>query len=118
MKKINLFIGGKYRDFYFGLGFLGNLLEKTGVQMHEIDAKIKGNPFKWMPEIMYYSLAYGYIRNNENPDFDAFDVSDWIDDDGGFESKNVTDFFNAFRQSLQKDVPIQTEQSKKKVTKK
>jgi len=117
MKQITLNIGGKERVFYFGLGFLGNLLEKTGVQMHEIDAKIQGNPFKWMPEIMYYSLAYGYIRKNENPDFDTFDVSDWIDDEGGFESKNVTDFFNAFRQSLQKDVPNQPE-SKKKVTKK
>jgi len=118
MKKINLHIGGEYRDFYFGLGFLGNLLEKTGVQMHEIDAKIQANPFKWMPEIMYHSLAYGYIRKNETPDFDVFTISDWIDDDGGFDSKSVVDFFTAFGQSLRKDVPEQKEEVKKKVTKK
>lgn len=118
MKQITLNIGSKERVFYFGLGFLGNLLEKTGVQLHEIDEKIQGNPFKWMPEIMYHSLAYGYIRKNENPDFDGFDVADWIDEDGGFDSKNVVSFFTAFKQSLVKDVPEQPTESKKKVTKK
>ena len=118
MKQITLNIGGEERVFYFGLGFLGNLLEKTGVQMHEIDSKIQGNPFKWMPEIMYHSLAYGYIRKNENPGFDVFTISEWIDDDGGFDSKSVVDFFTAFGQSLRKDVPEQKEQTKKKVTKK
>jgi len=117
MKKINLFIGGKYRDFYFGLGFLGNLLEKTGIEMHEIDAKIQGNPFKWIPEIMYYSLAFGYVRSNERPDFDAFDVAEWIDE-VGMDSEVVISFFTSFKQSLTKDVPEQKEQSKKKVTKK
>jgi len=118
MKKINLSIGGKYRDFYFGLGFLGILLEKTGVKMHEIDAQIQDNPFKWMPEIMYYSLAYGHIRLGETPDFNALAVSDWIDDEGGLDSKNVIAFFTAFRQSLTKDVPEQPKETKKKVTEK
>lgn len=117
MKKINLFIGGKYRDFYFGLGFLGNLLEKSGLEMHEIDSKIQGNPFKWMPEIMFRSLEYGYIRSGETLDITQFNVSDWIDEEGGFESKNISEFFNAFRLSLTKDVPTQPE-VKKKVTKK
>ena len=117
MKKINLFIGGQYRDFYFGLGFLGNLIEKSGVGMHEIDAKISENPFKWMPEIMFHSVAFGFIRKNETIPFTAFDVTDWIDADGGFDSKVVIDFFAAFRQSLVKDVPIQPD-TKKKVNKK
>jgi len=112
MKKINLQIGGQYRDFYFGLGFLGNLLDTENLAMNEIDSKIAENPFKWIPEIMYHSVSFGYLRNNEFIDFTSFDVADWIDADGGFECKNVTMFFEAFRLSLVKDVP----EDKKKVT--
>jgi len=118
MKKINLFIGNEYRDFYFGLGFLGNLLEKEGLMVHQIDEKIKENPFKWVPLIMFYSATFAYTRKNENAPFDAFDVSEWID---GLEPNStvIVDFFEAFRNSLQKDVPMQPEeQTKKKVTKK
>jgi len=112
MKQITLNIGGKERIFYFGLGFLGNFIEKSGVPMNEIDSKIAENPFKWIPEIMYHSVSFGYLRNNEFIDFTSFDVADWIDTDGGFECKNVTMFFEAFRLSLVKDVP----EDKKKVT--
>ena len=81
MKQITLNIGGQDRVFYFGLGFLGNLIEKSGVGMNEIDSKISENPFKWIPEIMYHSLAFGYIRKNETLTFDAFDLAEWIDEE-------------------------------------
>ena len=116
MKQIQLNLGGELRTFYFGLGFLGNLLEKENVSVGEIDEKLVNNPFKWMPLIMYHSLAWGYVRNNEKPLFDVFDVQEWIDD-VGLEDTVVIDFFTAFRQSLVKDVPEQKE-IKKKVTKK
>jgi hypothetical protein len=114
MKKINLQIGGQYRDFYFGLGFLGNLLDTENLAMNEIDSKLAENPFKWIPLIMYYSCAYGYKRKNELPLFDAFDMADWIDE-AGMDSEVVVKFFEAFKQSLTKDVP-QEKESKKKVT--
>jgi hypothetical protein len=38
MKQIELNLGGEKRTFYFGLGFLGNLLEKENVSINEIDA--------------------------------------------------------------------------------
>jgi inorganic pyrophosphatase len=117
MKNITLNIGGQDRIFHFGLGFIGNLLHQSNLQMHEIDAKIQENPFKWVPEIMYQSLNYGYIRKGINADFDAFDVSEWIDDEGGFESDVVKSFFVGFVNSLNKDVP-QDKTVKKKVMKK
>lgn len=117
MKSITLNIGGQARIFYFGLGFLGNLLESENIQFHEIDEKIKENPFKWLPLIMYYSVAFGYVRENAEVPFKPFDISDWVDE-LGVESQVVKDFFAAFRQSLVKDVPQQPEESKKKVTKK
>lgn len=116
MKQIELEIGGEKRTFYFGLGFLGNLLEKENVSVGEIDEKLVNNPFKWMPLIMYHSLAWGYVKKNERPLFDAFDVQEWLDD-VGLDDTVVIDFFTAFRQSLVKDVP-QTKEVKKKVTKK
>ena len=115
MKQITLHIGRQDRIFYFGLGFLGNLLEKENIEMNEIDAKIAQNPFKWIPLIMFYSAAYGFTRRNEFADFDAFDVAEWIDE-VGMENEVVISFFTAFRNSLVKDVP--EDKSKKKVIKK
>jgi hypothetical protein len=117
MKKINLKIGGEYRDFYFGLGFLGNLLEKENIGINEIDEKLVNNPFKWMPLIMYYSLSFGYTRKGDFAPFDSFDVAEWIDEIG-MDDTVIVDFFTAFRQSLTKDVPKDKEEGKKKVTKK
>jgi len=116
MKQITLNIGSEDRVFYFGLGFLGNLLESENIAMNEIDAKLAENPFKWIPLIMFYSCAFGYKRKNEFAPFDAFDVADWIDEIG-MNSQVVTDFFKAFTQSLTKDVPV-SKDDKKKVTKK
>jgi hypothetical protein len=112
MKQITLNIGGKERLFHFGLGFLGNLLESENVSMSEIDAKLAENPFKWIPLIMYYSCAFGFKRRNEFPDFDAFDMAEWIEE-VGMDSEIVKSFFQAFTQSLTKDVP--EDKSKKKI---
>ena len=112
MKQITLTIGEKERVFHFGLGFLGNLLEIENIAMNEIDAKLAENPFKWIPLIMYHSCAFGFKRRNEFPDFDAFDVAEWIDE-VGMDSEVVTSFFQAFTQSLTKDVP--EDKSKKKI---
>ena len=117
MKNIKLNFGGEERTFYFGLGFLGNLLEKENIGINEIDEKLVNNPFKWMPLIMYYSLAWGYVRENENVPFNAFKVAEWIDEIG-MDDTVIVDFFTAFRQSLTKDVPKDKEEGKKKVTKK
>jgi len=46
MNKITLNLGGKDRDFHFGIGFIGLFLEKSGIAMSDIDEKIKENPFK------------------------------------------------------------------------
>jgi hypothetical protein len=115
MKQIELELGGEKRTFYFGLGFLGNLLEKENISIGEIDQKIIDNPFKWMPLIMYYSCAWGYTRKNEHPPFNVVNIIDWVDE-AGIDGTIVIDFFNAFRQSLVKDVPQTND--KKKVTKK
>ena len=117
MTKITLNLGGKDREFHFGIGFIGLFLESTGIQMAEIDAKIKENPFKLIPEMMYYSTLFADKRANKEVDYDAYDMAEWIDSAGGINGKEVIDFTTAFFQSLTKDVPSQSI-DKKKVSKK
>ena len=50
------------------------------------------------------------------PLFDSFDVTDWIEEAGGFESEVFMQWQEAFVKSLTKDVP-QGKEVKKKVTK-
>jgi len=116
MKQITLNIGGQDRTFYFGLGFLGNLLESENISIQEIGIKATANPYKWNPLIMYYSCAFGYVKLGEAIPFTSFDVTDWIEEAGGFESDVYKSFELAFSQSLTKDVP--ESKDKKKVTKK
>jgi len=105
MKQIELELGGEKRIFYFGLGFLGNLLEKENISIQEIGIKATENPYKWNPIVMYHSCAFGFIRKGETPLFDAFDVTEWIEESGGFEGEVYKKFELAFAQSLTKDVP-------------
>jgi len=114
MNKIILNIGGEDREFRFGLGFIGNLLDSENISMNEIDGKLAENPFKWIPLIMYHSCAYAVKRTGNIPLFDSEDVADWIDESGGMASESVTAFFKAFNESLTKNVP--EDKSKKKVT--
>jgi len=117
MNKITLILGGKDRDFHFGIGFIGLFLEKSGIAMSDIDEKIKENPFKIIPEMMYYSTLFADQRAGKEVDYDAYSVAEWIDEADGINGKEVVSFITAFFQSLTKDVPTQPE-VKKKVTKK
>jgi len=102
--KINL--GGKERTFYFGLGFLGLFIDKTGISNDDLDKYMTKNPFKALQELMFYSLSYGYIREDLEPDFNIYDVADWIDEDGGFKGPGPSAFITAFRESNNVKLPI------------
>ena len=102
--KINL--GGKERTFYFGLGFLGLFIEKTGVSMDSLQDFMKKNPFKAIPQMMFYSLAYGYVRQDLEPDFNIYVVTEWIDDDGGGDGPAVKEFLDAFNGSMGIKLPV------------
>jgi len=101
--KINL--GGKERTFYFGLGFLGLFIEKTGVSMANLEAFMKENPFKAIPQMMFYSLAYGYIREDLEPNFNIYVVTEWIDEQGGADGPAVKEFMDKFNESMDSKLP-------------
>ena len=108
MNLVRLAIGGKTREFHFGLGFIGKMLEETNTNMVDFDRLKIENPFKWIPLMMYHSLVYACNRKGEEVDFDLYDVTDWIDELPA-DSNVLLDFNNAFTQSLVKNVPNQPE---------
>lgn len=104
-KTAKIKIGGKERTFHFGMGFLGLFIENTDTTMETLETDISKNPFKVLPELMYYSLSYGYIRKDLEVKFNKYDVSDWIDEDGGVDSKSVTEFINKLGESMNPNLP-------------
>ncbi len=105
MNGIKLNIDGKDYNFSFGLGFLGELLEETGVELGDLMQKINKNPFKFIPLMMFRSCEYYNRRKDIQIEFNQFDFADIIDKDGGINTDNVRTFLDAFTKSLTKDVP-------------
>ena len=102
---ITLNLGGKDIEFKFGLGFLGELLDETGLTIVEIVAKMNQNPFLMIPVLMVTSAAFSAHRNKQEFTYDKYDFSEWIDADGGINSPSAVKFLEAFTKSLTKDVP-------------
>ena len=106
-KQAKISLGGKERTFYFGLGFLGLFIEKTGIGMDGLEDFMSTNPFKAIPQMMFYSLAYGYIRQDLEPDFNVYIVGEWIDEDGGADGPAVKEFLERFNESMTSKLPAE-----------
>lgn len=114
-KTVKIVLGGEERTFYFGLGFLGMFVENTNSTLESLETDISTNPFKTIPELMYYSLLYGYVRNDAKPAFNKFHLIEWIDEDGGLESETVLKFLDGLTNSMDSKLP--KDEVKKKVRK-
>lgn len=85
------------KEFHFGIGFLNELLDGTGLKLDELGTQTDA---VLIPKMIYYSLAYSYKRNGKEIDFTMFDVNDWIDENGGIGGSFWNDFQNAFNESM------------------
>jgi len=101
-------------DFHFGIGFLNELLEGTGLKLDELGTQTDE---VLMPKIMYYSRLYAYKREGKEIDFTKIDIFDLIDENGGIGGKFWFDFKIAFNESMFKDVPVDTDKKKVKAVK-
>jgi len=99
-KKFTAEFGGKERTFWLGLGFLAMFVKNSKVSIDSIQRAINENPFKIIPELLFYSLKYGYDRVGADLDFNIYDVTEWIDEAGGFSSPIVLDFINNFGNAM------------------
>ena len=98
------------KEFHFGIGFLNELLDGTGMKLE--DLAIQADAIL-VPKLMYYSLLYSHNRNQKEIDFTMYDINDLIDENGGVGGKFWNEFKIAFNNSMYKDVPVQ--EVKKKV---
>ena len=99
-------------EFHFGIGFLNELLDGTGLRLDELGSQ---NDTVLIPKMMYYSLLYSYKRTGKEVDFTMYTINDLIDDNGGIGGSFWNEFNLAFNESMNKDVPV--DNSKKKVAK-
>ena len=91
-KKFTAEFGGKERTFWLGLGFLAMFVKNSKIDIDELTDAMTKNPFKVMPELLFYSLKYGYDRVGADLDFNIYDVTEWIDEDGGVSSPFTLNF--------------------------
>lgn len=101
-------------DFHFGIGFLNELLDGTGLRLDELGTQ----PDEvLMPKIIFYSRMYANKRIGKDIDFTIYDIHDLIEDNGGVGGKFWFDFKIAFNESMFKDVPVTDDKKKVKVGK-
>jgi hypothetical protein len=97
-------------DFHFGIGFLSELIEGTGLKLDELGTQ---DDVVLVPKLMYYSHKYALKRSGQDIDFTMANLHDFIDDNGGIGGKFWIDFKVAFNESMFKDVPTDTNDKKK-----
>jgi len=101
-------------DFHFGIGFLNELLDGTGLKLEELGSQTDE---VLMPKIMYYSRLYASKRAGVDVDFTMYDINDLVDENGGIGGKFWFDFKIAFNESMFKDVPVDTDKKKVRAVK-
>lgn len=101
MNYIKLNLGGRERGAKLGLGFLTKIQEVLNMNLDEINQEISKDIFKMTPTIIYQSLIFNCERAKETPDFDFYDVCDWISGEA-FSSENgvVKTFYKAYFDSI------------------
>jgi hypothetical protein len=99
-------------DFHFGIGFINELLEGTGLRLDELSSQ---EDYTLVPKIMYYARLYAAKRKDIEIDFDMASIFDLIDYNGGANGVFWNAFKLAFNDSMTKDVPV--DDTKKKVAK-
>lgn len=114
MNKVKLVIGKASFEFYFGLGFFGDLKDNQGVGIEAVQKGLQENPFKLVPILMLESAKYSAKRRGLDLKYTVYDFIDALDNDGGIASPAFIGFMEALTNSMTKDVP----NDKKATTKK
>ena len=106
MNKVTLKLNNRDITFWFGLGFLGELIENRGLSVEDIFEKLQSNPFKIVPIMMYESALYGYTREGKEIDFTLIELTDWLSAEGIGQNNTITEaYLIAFSNSMSKNVP-------------
>lgn len=111
MNKINLTIGGKEYTAKLGLAFLERVTKEEGVTLNEMFEKFQNETLFFVPKLILHAIetAGGEITKEQ--------VYDWIDEEG-INNAGVTQFAEAFANSMQVHIPKEQSVGKQKPAKK
>lgn len=105
MKRLKLEYEKEVIEYAFGLGFLGEFIDQSGIALLDLQTKLEENPYKTIPLLMFYSRKWAVESQGKELDFTLGDTIELIDDNGGITSKNSVAFLSEFAKSMTKDVP-------------
>ena len=105
-------------DFHFGLGFLADLSEKTGMDLGQLGEQMIKNPLFIVPKMMMHSANYANKRDGKVDVYGEYFFHDKVDELGGATGKFWESFLLAFNDSMTKHVPQQEQTTDKKKVKK
>ena len=102
LDKVRIEFGGEIREFAFGIGFIGGIIDALDCNVGEIEAKIVKNPWRTWTKIMHESLKWHYEMEDELCPFKYPDIVRWVELSGGISSENVIKFISAMNESMGK----------------
>ena len=88
-----------------GLEFVGELIEVTDLSIEEIGEKMQKNPFKFIPVMLNEAHKAYYAIEGKDPVFTKRQLINFLEDDGGISSKEMTRFMTEWTKSMTKGVP-------------
>lgn len=79
MNQVN--IGGKDRPIVFGMSTLAAYCHAKKVPLVKMEKAFTDMTLMDTIDLIYYALISGCRKNKIEPDFDRFDLDNWIDED-------------------------------------
>ena len=109
MNRLTLTFGTKEYDCRLGLGFLNRALKNTeSDDVQDLMNKFAANPFEMLPVLIFESASHGCYRNKKEVYFTLEDITNEIDDAGGWKAVDLMVFMEAFKNSISnEDVPVE-----------
>lgn len=99
--KIELDFNGTKLEFFYGLSFLGEFLEKHKLDIDEVNKKILSNSLSFIPNLMYESYIHNCHRKPTKPSITKIQLIDLIEETGYFQDDSVAgEFVKAFYESI------------------
>ena len=118
IQEIKLKLGGKEREFTFGITFLGEVLERLDIDYNELLNKVLKNPFKYAPVLMFESLKNTANRINSSVDFTEKELVLWLEKEENLGVDLMLKFIHAFLGTNENYTPLNDSEKADDVKKK
>lgn len=88
-------------EFFYGLSFLGEFLEKENLDITELNEKITSKSLSFIPKLMFESYLHNCQRKQIKPSITKLKLIDLIEQTNYFKDDSVAgEFIKAFYKSV------------------